>query len=245
MHPQEMHTLTWNRYSDHLREMVNEMMTSGQFADVTLVTDDKQLIRAHRNILGACSPVFKNILNLDSSIANPVIYLRGIQNSEMVSIMQFIYQGKTSFNQERLSELLTVSKNLEIKELTTVININNKSFVNEKTNEHINFVLDKIEDLSEDIALTEPQAQAAPLVANKSANSNLSGDAIFKCLDCERIFNDQQALYHHINIDHEGVKYACNQCNFQAILQGNLTKHLQSKHKGVKYACDQCGKQFT
>ncbi len=59
---------------------------------------------------------------------------------------------------------------------------------------------------SEDIALTEPQAQAAPLVANKSANSNLSGDAIFKCLDCERIFNDEQALFHQINIDHEGVK---------------------------------------
>ena len=92
--------------------------------------------------------------------------------------------------------------------MTTVINIKNKSFVNEKTNEHKNIVLDKIEDLSEDIALTEPQAQAAPLVAKKSANSNLSGDEIFKCLDCERIFNDQQALYHHINIDHEGVKYA-------------------------------------
>ena len=90
MHPQEMHTLTWNRYSDHLREMVNEMMTSSQFADVTLVTDDKQLIREHRNILSACSPVFKHILNLNSRIANPVIYLRGIQNSEMVSFMQFI-----------------------------------------------------------------------------------------------------------------------------------------------------------
>ena len=118
MHPQEMHTLTWNRYSDHLREMVNEMMTSSQFADVTLVTDDKQLIRAHRNILSACSPVFKHILNLDSSIANPVIYLRGIQNSEMVSIMQFIYQGKVSFNFFQISKFLisdkieNISKNL-------------------------------------------------------------------------------------------------------------------------------------
>ena len=165
MHPQEMHTLTWNRYSDHLREMVNEMMTSSQFADVTLVTDDKQLIRAHRNILSACSPVFKNILNLDSSIANPVIYLRGIQNSEMVSIMQFIYQGKVSVNEERLSELLTVSNNLEIKELATVININDKTYVNEKTNENENNISDKIEDISKDliltlsdVALTEPQA---------------------------------------------------------------------------------------
>ena len=212
MHPQEMHTLTWNRYSDHLREMVNEMMTSSQFADVTLVTDDKQLIRAHRNILSACSPVFKHILNLDSSIANPVIYLRGIQNSEMVSIMQLIYQGQVSFNEERLSELLTVSKNLEIKELATVININDKTSVNEKRNENENKISDKIEDISKnlkltlsDIALTKPQAQAVSFVANKADYNSLSEESIFKCLDCERIFNDEQALFHHINIDHEGV----------------------------------------
>ena len=54
----------------------------------------------------------------------------------MVSIMQFIYQGKVSFNEERLSVLLTVSKNLEIKKLATVININDKTSVNEKTNEN-------------------------------------------------------------------------------------------------------------
>ena len=95
----------------------------------------------------------------------------------------FTKRPPPGFNEERLSELLTVSKNLEIKELATVININNKSSVNKKTNEHKNIILDKIEDISEnlkltsseDIALTEPQAQAAPLVAKKSANSNLSG----------------------------------------------------------------------
>ena len=59
-----------------------------------------------------------------------------------------------------------------------------------------------------DIALTEPQAQAASFAANKSDNSSLSGESIFKCLDCERIFNAEQALSHHINIDHEGLKYA-------------------------------------
>ena len=138
MQHQEKYSLTWHSYADHLKYALKEMMTSSDFADVTLVTDDKQLIRAHRNILSACSPVFKHILNLDSSIANPVIYLRGIQNSEMVSIMQFIYQGKVSFNEERLRELLTVSKNLEIKELATVININDKTSVNEKTNENEN-----------------------------------------------------------------------------------------------------------
>ena len=59
------------------------MMTSSEFADVTLVTADKLQIRAHRSILSACSPVFKNILQLESNIEHPIIYLRGIQYSEI------------------------------------------------------------------------------------------------------------------------------------------------------------------
>merc|ERR1719418_391740 len=103
-------------------------MTSAEFADVTLVTDDKQQIRAHRNILSACSPVFKNILQIDRNNTNPVVYLRGIQHSEMESIMQFIYLGEARFYEDRMSEFLTVSKNLEIKELSTgIIELNDQT----------------------------------------------------------------------------------------------------------------------
>ena len=97
MQYQDKYTLTWHSYSDHLRKTLQEMMTSNAFADVTLVTDDKQQIMAHQSILSACSPVFKNILQLDSTNTNPVIYLRGIQYSEMESIMQFIYLGEARF----------------------------------------------------------------------------------------------------------------------------------------------------
>ena len=34
---------------------MREMMTSDDFTDVTLVTDDKKTIKAHRNILSACT----------------------------------------------------------------------------------------------------------------------------------------------------------------------------------------------
>ena len=75
--------------------------------------------------------------------------------------------------------------------MATVININDKTYVNEKTNENENNISDKIEDISKDLKLTfsdiahtEPQAQAASFVANKSDNSSLSGESIFKCLDC-------------------------------------------------------------
>ena len=91
MQCKEKCTLQWHSYSDHLKGALSEMMFSSEFADVTLVTDDKQQIRAHRNILGACSPVFKSILQIDSNNTNQVIFLMGIQHSEIKSIMHFIY----------------------------------------------------------------------------------------------------------------------------------------------------------
>ena len=111
------YTLHWHTYSDHLRDILKEMSSDDSFADVTLVTDDKKQIKAHRNILSACSSVFKEILQINSNNNHPVIYLRGIQHSEMESILQFIYLGEAKFYEERMNEFLTVAKNLDIREL--------------------------------------------------------------------------------------------------------------------------------
>ena len=93
------------------------MMTSDDFTDVTLVSDDKQSLRAHRNVLSACSPVFKSIFQIEAKNNHPVLYLRGIKYEEMESIIQFIYLGEAHFHEERINEFLLVAKNLEIKEL--------------------------------------------------------------------------------------------------------------------------------
>ena len=177
MQHQEKYNLTWGRYSDHLREALKEMMTSGEFADVTLVTDDRQQIRAHRNILSACSPLFKNILLFDSNNANPVIYLKGIQYSEMDSILQFIYLGEAKLSEERMSEFLIVSKNLEIKELSTGIEMNDQANSdheetneNNVTDENIDIAGSPPHDLHEDSGNVEPQAQTEPITPSNAAN---------------------------------------------------------------------------
>ena len=244
MQHQEKYNLTWDRFSDHLREALKEMMTSGEFADVTLVTDDRQQIRAHRNILSACSPLFKNILLFDSNNANPVIYLKGIQYSEMDSILQFIYLGEAKLSEERMSEFLMVSKNLEIKELST-LDKHEKS-VADNLDEYNKFPLDEYS------ANVDLQAKSAPIIPNKSAKREVSTavvseDVKLKCKDCEKIFNSQPGLRYHIKSKHEGVKYACNLCDYEATSQWRLTTHIQSiHHEGVKkYACNQCEKLYT
>ena len=255
MQHQEKYTLTWQSYSDHLSEALGEMMTSSEFADVTLVTDDKQQIRAHRNILSAASPVFKNMLQLDSKNIDPVIYLRGIQHSEIESIMQFIYLGEARFYEERMSEFLMVSKNLEIKGLSTGIEKNDQTTSNEESSDHENgFAEDDTyeqptQNFSEDVTCSEPQAHSAaePITINNTGKRKVcqTDGAKYACNQCDYQATRQDYLTTHIQSLHEGVKYACNQCDKQYSAQQSLTQHKQSKHEGIKYACKQCDQQFT
>ena len=46
---------------------MKELMMNEDYADVTLVTEDKKEVKAHMNILSACSPVFKNILKKEQN----------------------------------------------------------------------------------------------------------------------------------------------------------------------------------
>ena len=99
----EKYKLNWYTYSDHLREMLHEMMKSDQLTDVTLVCDDKRQFKAHKTILSACSTVFKSIIN-DLPQNSSVIYLRGIQHQEMESILEFMYLGVATFYQDQRSQ---------------------------------------------------------------------------------------------------------------------------------------------
>ena len=113
----EKFNLTWQTYTDNLREMLHDMMTCNELTDVTLVTEDKKHFKAHKVVLCASSTVFRNII-CDNCNSNSVIYLRGIQSYEIESILQFIYLGEATLRQERMNEFLNVGKSLEIKEIS-------------------------------------------------------------------------------------------------------------------------------
>ena len=235
---QEKYSLKWHTYSDHLKNMMKELMMNEDFSDVTLVTEDKKHIKANINILSACSPVFKDILSKEKN-SNQIMYLRGIQFSEMESIMQFIYLGEATFYEERMDEFIAVAKSLEIKGLCNA---------DTETN-------DEPED--------EPLQPQPILETSNKEEQNVTSDQIvkkslqekrrtvvginnrFDCAECHKTYSSNANLYNHRKSAHEGVKYACDQCEYQATKQSHLNTHIQSKHEGVKYACDQCDYQAT
>ena len=257
---QEKYSLAWQSYSDHLKIMMKEMMMNEDFSDVTLVTEDKKQIWANINILSACSPVFRDILKKDKNL-KPIMYLRGVNFSELESIMQFIYLGEATFSKERFDELLAVAKSLEIKELCNAKNESNdypddspKCSPNDQDTS--NELVEEKAVISDIINTQAPQQKQGIVRVtgkfNQCHETNSGPGALsahkqsvhqgvkYACNQCEKQFTEQGSLKRHILSKHEGVKYPCDQCHYQTTTHSNLIVHIRSKHVGVKYACEQC-----
>ena len=62
------------------------------YSDVTLVSDDMTEFQAHKFVLGACSPVLKNLL-FTNPHPHPLLFLRGVRQQELETILQIMYLG--------------------------------------------------------------------------------------------------------------------------------------------------------
>ena len=71
----EKFSLKWNDYQSNWSRSLSKLRKETDFADVTLVTDDKVKFSAHKILLSSCSNTFKFILK-DNTNVNTFIYLR-------------------------------------------------------------------------------------------------------------------------------------------------------------------------
>ena len=98
---------------------------------------DGDMVRAHKLVLSACSPLFRVMLKKNSH-PQPMIFLRGwvascslfsssietltsrIRFPDMVAILNFMYHGEANVNQEDLQMFLAAAEELRIKGLSQV-----------------------------------------------------------------------------------------------------------------------------
>ena len=88
-------------FNYHILDNMKHLLTSNQFADVTLVCDDNTQFRAHSFVLSACSSVFSNLFNGESQ-SNATVFLKGIDQRDVSQMLQFMYHGKASFSEDRM-----------------------------------------------------------------------------------------------------------------------------------------------
>ena len=194
---QQIFNLNWDTYTDHLREMLNEIMLSNESADVTLVCEDKTQFKAHKIVLRACSAVFRSMIPGDSMTnTNSMIYLRGIESPEIKSILDWIYLGQATICVDNLDKFLDVAKSLEIKELNKADYGNEEMAKDERIEQNTeNFVMD-----------------IAKQTTVKAVNDRLLSKVInqdhqkFQCDQCDRQYIEKKNLNKHIRKSHKRMK---------------------------------------
>ena len=219
----------WHSYSDHLKEMMHIMKTDDTFTDVTLVSEDGRKVRAHKVVLGASSPIMRDMMTREDT---SIVDLKGIALEEINSILQFIYLGEATLQPERMEVFLHAAQRLQIKELCKE---------SEMEFEKINTLNFEPEQIKKEVVMNQANHQSALTTPLQSVHESVR----YACNQCDQQFTQERSLKNHIQSKHEGVKYTCNQCDYQAGYQSNLTEHIQSIHEGVKYACNQCDHQYS
>ena len=55
----EKFSLTWYTFQMHGKNLFQQLMETGNYSDVTLVSDDQHICKAHKFVLSSCSTFFR------------------------------------------------------------------------------------------------------------------------------------------------------------------------------------------
>ena len=243
------YNLKWFNHSDHFQDVISSLFSSGESSDVTLVCDDQVKFKAHQFILKACSPVLKSILEEGNESAKSIVYLRGVNQAELGTVLEFIYLGQATLYQEKIKAFLDVGRDLQIKELMEVPydenfqNVKVKKSVKEnhvKAADPPDFYISTFEDtelLNVDIEFVQSNKISHSNIEMKTSTTRKIDQKVFSdfdstCPQCGKLFSQRSSMMQHVREIHECLKmFPCNMCEYQATRSSNLKKHKINVHK--------------
>ena len=114
----QQYCLRWNNHQHNLLSVFEDLLNHEAFVDVTIACVGLNL-KAHKMVLSACSPYFQSMF-YNTPDKHPVVFLKDVRYDEMKALLEFMYRGEVSVDQENLSSLLKVAEGLKIKGLADV-----------------------------------------------------------------------------------------------------------------------------
>jgi len=239
----ETFNLSWNDFDICTRKTFSDLLSDQDFTDVTLVCVDKKQIKAHKVILSACSPFFRSLLLSNPQHPHPLVYLKGVKYSDLLSIIQFIYLGQTQVEQTNLETFMLTAKELEIQGLITDLKTRQERPEKEKVKKETDWMRDDLQAT----AMVEPDIEEN---IDEHENTMNADDSLQM-----PAYNPIMENYGFINlppgnfqmkrtVNHE-KKHACDQCDYRGITPQHVREHKMSIHEGIKFSCDLCEKVYS
>ncbi|KAJ8670065.1 hypothetical protein QAD02_001324 [Eretmocerus hayati] len=113
MYPDGLLTLHYGKHPATLVEEVGSWYSGDRHVDVTLACDDGSVAKAHRVVLAAASPLLANLLR--NPALDHVVHLSGVQKTQLVHLLEFLYNGQTLIPSTELKPLKELFELLQIK----------------------------------------------------------------------------------------------------------------------------------
>lgn len=85
-------TLHYGKHPATLAAEVGAWYSGDRHVDVTLACDDGSVVKAHRVVLAAASPLLASLLR--NPALDHVVHLSGVQKTQLNHLLEFLYNGE-------------------------------------------------------------------------------------------------------------------------------------------------------
>ena len=242
---EEKFCLKWNDYQENTIKTFSKLRKEEDFYDVTLVSEDKKLIMAHKVVLSSSSEYFKSILKSNKH-PHPMICLSEIASMELENVLDYINQGEIQIFQENIDKFLNIAQRLQIDGLLSPnTESNEKNMLNqsietklkhepshifEKSNE---VFYDKISDDNSKYMISVNDSSSLDEIEQKvteNLGKNNNGD--YTCNLCGKIGGKNiRNMKNHIETHLEGISFSCSKCGKQFRSRNSMNSHKTQSHK--------------
>ena len=239
----EKFNLKWNDFQVNVSKSFGLLRNEKYLQDIALVSEDLQVIQAHKLVLSACSEYFRNILQLTNSGSQTLLCLDGVNAEDMRNVLDYVYEGEVKIAQEDLDRFLNVAQKLKLEGL-----ISDGEASDETRQEDEEF-----EKLKPDESLPlpmpvsnfkQPRTRPAMKAQDNGVVSIINDNGAAMSEEDHR-----QRLVDNVQINEDGSA-SCKVCGKTftgqnlGVARGNARRHVEIHIEGLSYNCSHCDKTF-
>ena len=234
MQSSEKFCLKWNDFEKNVSKSFSQLRQQSGLFDVTLVSSDQKQVSAHRLVLSACSDFFKTIFNSNIH-SHPLLYLDGVDSTEISQMLDYIYQGEVQIYQETLDRFLEIAQKFQLDGLMAEAD----------SNETLD--MPKEEESWNDLRNKENTINPFENINNEAKKPKVTRErsmTIAKNESFEASISEVHEKFQELVVQGEDKMFTCTVCNKVMSHKASMRRHIETHLTGLSYDCPTCGKTF-
>ncbi|XP_037094885.1 longitudinals lacking protein-like [Pollicipes pollicipes] len=104
--------LKWDSFRTSVTSVFDHLRQDEELVDITLCCDGHK-VKAHRMMLSACSPYFRELLK-ENPCQHPVFFLKDTSIEDLRAVIEFVYKGEVNVSQGQLASFIKTAEMLQV-----------------------------------------------------------------------------------------------------------------------------------